>query len=124
MYYICLNVLKFYDYFWYWKGFEINSHFMIKQVIYTYISDSDPLLRVKALLFNGGLNGDESFKTSSGWLRNFQLRHVIRETEVQGEKLSASNENAEKFISEFKNLIESESYDETFIYNADESELN
>ena len=60
------------------------------------------MLCKKALLFNEGLNGDASFKASSGWLRNFKLRHGIREIEIQGEKLSVSSVNAEKFISELK----------------------
>ena len=59
---------------------------------------SDPLLCEKALLFNEGLNGDASFKASSGWLRDFKLCHGIREVEVQGENLSAASVNAKKFI--------------------------
>ena len=68
---------------------------------------SGPLLCEKALLFNEGLNGDASFKASSGWLRNNKLRDGIREIEVQVEKLSAPSVNAEKFISEFKKMTES-----------------
>ena len=84
---------------------------------------SGPLL-CDALLFKEGLKGDASFKASCGWLRNIKLRYGIREIEVQGEKLSASSVNAEKFISEFKKMTGSQNYNEGFIYNADESALN
>ena len=65
-----------------------------------------------------------SFKASCDCLRNIKLCYGIREIEVQGEKLSASSVNEEKFISKFKKMTESENYNEEFICNADESGLN
>ncbi|XP_053968717.1 jerky protein homolog-like [Anastrepha ludens] len=62
------------------------------------------------------------FKASDGWLRNFKARHGIRELDLCGEKLSADNTAAEKFIEEFKTKIEN--YDPEFVFNADETGLN
>lgn len=87
----------------------------------SHLSQGEPFLAhcyLESPVFNKVFNGDTSFKASSGWLRNFKLRHGIRKTEIKGEKLSASSENAEKFILECKNLIEFKNNDEEFIYNA------
>lgn len=46
---------------------------------------SGPIICEKALLFNQKLNGDVSFKASSGWLENFKNRHGIRELNIEGE---------------------------------------
>ena len=44
------------------------------------------------------------FKASSGWLKNFKSRHGIRESDIEGEKLSsdlaAGRVFKEKFIKE------------------------
>ena len=86
---------------------------------------SGPLLSEKALVFHKKLNGENTspFQASSGWFRNFKLRHGIREIGLQGEKLSASTEVATNFIKEFTEFIEAEKYEEEFIYNADETGL-
>lgn len=76
---------------------------------------SGPLLSEKGLHFNEGENSDASFKSSSGWFMYFKLRHRIKKAETQGKNMSTSSENAEKYILEFINLIESENYDEEFI---------
>lgn len=86
---------------------------------------SGPLICEKAIFFNEKLNGENTnaFQASSGWLRNFKLRHGIREIGLHGEKLSASTEAATKFVKEFIEFVESEKYEEEFIYNADETGL-
>ncbi|XP_054709506.1 jerky protein homolog-like [Uloborus diversus] len=86
---------------------------------------SGPLLCEKALFFNEKLNGENTntFQASSGWLRNFKLRHGIREIGLHGEKLSVSTESATKFVKEFIEFVKSEKYEEEFIYNADETGL-
>ncbi|XP_023228602.1 jerky protein homolog-like [Centruroides sculpturatus] len=85
---------------------------------------SGPLLCEKAIFFNTRLNGDPTFKASSGWLEKFKRRHGIRELEVHGEKLSADIPSANTFIDTLKEFVEKEGFDEEFIYNADETGLN
>jgi len=85
---------------------------------------SGPLLCEKAIFFNTKLNGDSTFKASSGWLEKFKERHGIRELEIHGEKLSADVPSANTFIDTLKAFVEKEGFDEEFIYNADETGLN
>lgn len=73
-------------------------------------------------MFAEKMGGLSEFKASNGWLRNFKARHGIRELDLSGEKLSAHNNAADKFIVEFKILTEN--YDPEFVYNADETGLN
>ena len=83
-----------------------------------------PLFYEKALFFNRKPNGENStFQASSGWLRNFNLRHGVWEIELHGEKLSNSTEVSTKFIKEFTEFIEAKKYEEEFVYNADETGL-
>lgn len=70
---------------------------------------SGPIVAEKAILFNQKLNGDPSFKASSGWLDNFKNRHGIRELNIEGEKLSAaSTETVNEFKEMFQKMIEEE----------------
>lgn len=39
---------------------------------------SGPIVAEKAIFFNTKMNGDPSFKASSGWLEKFKNRHGIR----------------------------------------------
>lgn len=52
---------------------------------------SGPLICSKALYFNNTLGGPTNFKASSGWLKNFKLRHGIRKCNVQGEEFSSDS---------------------------------
>ncbi|XP_053954505.1 jerky protein homolog-like [Anastrepha ludens] len=83
---------------------------------------SGPILCEKAKIFAEKMDNLSEFKASDGWLRNFKARHGIRELDLCGEKLSADNTAAEKFIEEFKTKIEN--YDPEFVFNADETGLN
>ncbi|KRY17368.1 Jerky -like protein-like [Trichinella patagoniensis] len=83
---------------------------------------SGPILREKALDFSTKLSID-NFVASSGWLRNFQRRHGIRELKIHGEKLSADSESAAKFTATLNDFITNEGYDLDFVYNADETGL-
>ncbi|CAL1544491.1 unnamed protein product [Lymnaea stagnalis] len=83
---------------------------------------SGPSLCEKALEFNQKLDGDPSFKASSGWLGNFKSRHGIREMEMQGEKVSANPAAVDTFTDNVKEMLQD--YDLDFVYNADETGLN
>ncbi|KRX33839.1 Jerky -like protein-like [Trichinella murrelli] len=68
---------------------------------------SGPILQEKALDFSTKLSID-NFVASSGWLRNFQRRHGIRELKIHGEKLSADSESAAKFTATLNDFIRKE----------------
>lgn len=86
---------------------------------------SGPFIAEKALQFNAKLNGDASFKASTGWLDNFKNRHGIRELNIEGEKMSAASaETVEAFKRKFKKMIEESGLSREQIYNADETGLN
>ncbi|XP_023231266.1 jerky protein homolog-like [Centruroides sculpturatus] len=87
-------------------------------------SISGPLLCEKAIFFNTRLNGDPTFKASSGWLEKLKGQHGIKELEVHGEKLSADITSVNTFIDTLKMFMEKEGFDKEFIYNADETSLN
>lgn len=59
----------------------------------------------KALQMNKNLGGLTILKASSGKLKNFKMRHGIREQEVQGEKLSADATTTQKFSPYLKNPL-------------------
>ncbi|KHJ41139.1 centromere binding protein B, DNA binding protein [Trichuris suis] len=84
---------------------------------------SGPLLCEKALDFSIKLGGSSNFRASTGWLQKFKKRHWIREIEIHGEKLSASESSASKFRDEMKSYLEQQGYKDEFIYNADETGL-
>lgn len=75
----------------------------------------------KAEMFAEKMEGLSEIKASSGWLRNFKVKHGIRELDLCGEKLSADNNAAENFLKEFKTVTHG--YDPEFVYNADETGL-
>ncbi|KRY82676.1 Jerky -like protein-like [Trichinella pseudospiralis] len=54
--------------------------------------------------------GIDNFGANSGWLRNFKSRHGIRELKMNGEKLSADNENAVKFTATLNDLNTKKGY--------------
>ncbi|KHJ40258.1 CENP-B DNA-binding domain protein [Trichuris suis] len=79
---------------------------------------SGPLLCEKALDFNIKLGGSSNFRARTGWLQKFKKRHRIREIEIHGEKLSASESSASKFRDEMKSYLEQQGYKDEFIYSA------
>ncbi|XP_070550400.1 jerky protein homolog-like [Ptychodera flava] len=82
------------------------------------------IITEKAKWFDEQLHGEQSqFKASTGWLKNFQQRHGIRQISVQGEKLSSNESKVEPFIRKLHEIIEKESYTPEQLYNADESGL-
>jgi len=67
---------------------------------------SGPVLMAKALDFNDKIGKNLEFKASTGWLKNFQARHGIRQLAIQGETLSANKECVSEFKSTLCELIE------------------
>lgn len=68
---------------------------------------SGPIIAEKAIFFNSKMNGDASFKASSGWLDRFKNRHGIRQLNIEGEKLSATSiETVNAFKEKFQKMID------------------
>ena len=63
----------------------------------------------------------EQFLSSKGWFEKFKKRHEIRSTNLRGEAASADVESAQKFISEFRKIIQEGGYTEDQIINVDET---
>lgn len=92
-----------------------------KQQIQTPISGS--ILCEKAVQLSG-LLGNSNFKASNGWRWRFCKHHGIRELSLQGEKLSAVKDAADKFIPEFKKVCEEKCLSLHQIFNCDKTGLN
>ena len=85
---------------------------------------SGPILMAKALELNAKINpGDEKFKASTGWLKNFQSRHGIRQLANQGETMSANKDAVGDFKSMLCQLIKDEGLVLGQVYNCDETGL-
>lgn len=83
---------------------------------------SGPILMAKAL--NEKVNpGDDNFKASSGWQKNFQSRHGLRQLAIQGETMSANKESVGDFKRSVSQLIENEGLVLSQVYNCDETGL-
>lgn len=72
------------------EALETALHLWFVQKRSEGIPLSGPMIE-KALFFNTKLNGDSSFKASSGWLDNFKNRHGIRQLNIEGEQMSAAS---------------------------------
>ena len=93
------------------KSLKLGNDERLDQALYTWFIQqrstgtpiSGPLLQEKAkhlslqLHENGESPDHESFKASTGWLNKFKNRHGIRNLSIQGEKLSAAEEEEEDF---------------------------
>lgn len=89
------------------------------------VTPSGPIIAEKALFFNEKLNGEKSFKASTGWLNNFKNRHGLRELKIEGDKLSAASIDIVKdFKIKFQKIIDENNFTRDQVYNADESSLN
>ena len=84
---------------------------------------SGPILMAKALDLNEKINQDQQFKASSGWLKNFQARHGIRQLSIQGEAMSANNESVPDFKLTLSKIIEDKGLTLNQVYNCDETGL-
>jgi len=87
---------------------------------------SGPLLQEKAKHFFTQLNtetADREFKASTGRLEKFKTRHGIRNVSIQGEKLSAAEENVEPFLQKLHKVIKEKNLIPKQIYNASKTGL-
>ena len=83
---------------------------------------SGPILIAKAIALNEKVNpGDDKFKASSGWLKNFQSHLGIRQLTIQGETMSANKETVGDFKSSLSHPIEDEGLVLSPVYNCDET---
>ena len=111
------------------KMMELASDTKLDDALYLWFAQkrsqgvpiSGPILMAKAL---EKVNpGDDKFKASSGWLKNFQSRHGIRQLAIQGETMSANKESVGDFKSSHSQLIESEGFVLSQVYSCDETGL-
>ena len=63
------------------------------------------------------------FKASREWFNRFKQRNGIHSVVRHGEAANADKDAAEKFVGEFKNLVESEEFTPDQIFNCDETGL-
>ena len=84
---------------------------------------SGPILQAKARAINQQLQEPRkepnSFTASAGWVWRFCQRHSIRELSLQGEKLSADQPAATKFILDFNGFVKDCGYSLAQIFNCD-----
>ncbi|PNF40758.1 hypothetical protein B7P43_G17809 [Cryptotermes secundus] len=66
---------------------------------------------------------EEVFKRSRGWFEKFKRRSGIHSVVRHGEAASSDTKAAEKFIGDFKKLIDSEGYLPQQVFNCDETGL-
>lgn len=84
---------------------------------------SGPMLIEMAKVYHDELKIEVPCEYSQGWLHRFKIRHGIKKLAISGEKLSADEDAAEKFVEEFQELVTKEKLTPDQIYNADESGL-
>ncbi|KAJ8961835.1 hypothetical protein NQ318_021450 [Aromia moschata] len=80
-----------------------------------------PVLQAKAKQFHASLNVDSNFSASNGWLARFKKRHGIRCLNIEGEKLSANENDPNAFRDGLKAFLENHGYKLDNIYNVDET---
>lgn len=62
-------------------------------------------------------------RLTMGWLVKFKRRNNIRLVRLYGEKASADEDAAQRFVAQFKKEIEEEDLNMECVYNMDESGL-
>ncbi|XP_053556272.1 jerky protein homolog [Bombina bombina] len=82
---------------------------------------SGPMLITKAKSFKEQMNIDSECNFSSGWLRNFKMRHGIRQLNVVGERQSADTHAAADYSATFEKIVIDYDLTPDQIYNADET---
>ena len=115
------------------KDMELEKALFIwfKQKLENGIPISSPILKAKTLelhkqfqeLYSNSSPGTvrTEFNASQGWFSRFCQRHNIKQLSLQGEKLSADQPAADKFIPEFKQVIDDGGYKLEQVFNCDES---
>ena len=114
------------------KTMKTASNTRLDDALYLWFSQkrsqgipiSGPILMAKALELNEKLDpNNQQFKASTGWLKNFQSRHGIRQLAIQGETMSANKESVESFTKTLSQLIEEKGLVLSQVYNCDETGL-
>ncbi|XP_046145858.1 jerky protein homolog-like [Osmia bicornis bicornis] len=95
--------------------------FIERRTVGDYISDA--LLIEKATELKEEFGAPSQFKVSKGWLAKFKRRNNIRLVRVYGEKASADEDGARKFVADFQTFMEDEEINPENVYNMDESAL-
>ena len=110
------------------KSMKIGKDEKLDQVVFVWFKQkraegapiSSSILCEKAVQLCG-LVGNSNFKPSRGWRWRFCKRHGIRELSLQGEKLSADKDAADKFITGFKKVYEEKCLSLHQIFYCDET---
>ena len=84
---------------------------------------SGKMIMAQAKILHKELNLQHECEYSQGWLQKFKVRHGISLHRVCGEKASADNDGAVKFVDEFAQFIQHEKLTPEQVYNADETAL-
>ena len=114
------------------KTMKLATNVMLDEALYIWFAQKrsqgipilGPILMAKALELNEKIcPGDQTFKASTGWLKNFQSRHGIRQLAIQGETMSANKDCLGDFKANLLQIIEEEGLSLSQIYNCDETGL-
>ncbi|XP_046142187.1 jerky protein homolog-like [Osmia bicornis bicornis] len=95
--------------------------FIERRTVGDYISDA--LLIEKATELKEEFGAPSQFKVNKGWLAKFKRRNNIRLVRVYGEKASADEDGARKFVADFQTFMEDEEINPENVYNMDENAL-
>lgn len=87
------------------------------------VSITGQMLIEQAKIFSAEFDTPTDCDFSQGWLQRFKHRHGISQFSVCGEKLSADQEAADKFVVDFNKLIADTKLTPEQVYNADETAL-
>ncbi|XP_042229138.1 tigger transposable element-derived protein 1-like isoform X1 [Homarus americanus] len=98
------------------KGDPISAEFICKRAreIYEHLKEDQPSSSETVF---------EDFKASKGWFDKFKKRTGIYYVVRHGKAASAGKEGAEKFVAEFKKLMDKEEYLPQQVFNVDETGL-
>ena len=114
------------------KTMKLATNVMLDEASYIWFAQkrsqgipiSGPILMAKALELNEKIcPRDQTFKASTGWLKNFQSRHGIRQLAIQGETMSANKVCLGDFKANLLQIIEEEGLSLSQVYNCDETGL-
>ena len=117
------------------KDMELEKTLFIwfKQKREDGIPISGPILKAKAVelhkrfqeLYYNSSRGTVrmEFNASQGWFSRFCQHHNIRQLSLQGKKLSADQKATDRFIPEFKQIIDDGGYKLEQVFNYDKSGL-
>ncbi|XP_028668446.1 tigger transposable element-derived protein 1-like [Erpetoichthys calabaricus] len=98
------------------EGASISEAFISEKALQIYEDLKKKTPQTNAL-------SDFVFKASRGWFEKFKHRTGIHSVIRHGEAANSDKAGAEKFILEFKKIIEEESYVPQQVFNADETGL-